>query len=252
MLSGQVILVSGAGGRLGSAIAHEVASHGGKLVLFDINAEALQSVGESLPVGSFIESVGDASLPGDVDAAIHAGAEAFGTVDGAVHAAYPRSPGWGTPFEQLTPEHLFEDLTRQLGGAILFSQRVLLYFTENNHGNLVHLSSIQGIAAPKFEHYETTDMVSPIEYTAIKHGVIGLTRYLAKHYSGMGIRVNCVSPGGIKDNQPYVFQERYRSSCNSNGLLEASDVAGSVSFLLGPASTLINGQNIIVDDGWSL
>ena len=252
MLSEQVILVSGAGGRLGSAISREVASRGGKLVLFDINPEALQRVGGLLPVGSFVQSVGDASTPADVDSAIHAGASAFGTVDGAVHAAYPRSPGWGTPFEQLTPEHLFEDLSRQLGGAILFSQRALLFFKEHHRGNLIHLSSIQGIAAPKFDHYETTGMVSPIEYTAIKHGVVGLTRYLAKHYAGMGIRVNCVSPGGIRDNQPQIFQERYRSSCNSKGLMEASDVAGAVSFLLSSASSLINGQNITVDDGWSL
>jgi len=252
MLSGQVILVSGAAGRLGSAIAHEVASQGGKLVLFDINAEALQRLVGLLPVGSSVECVGDASIPVDVDTAINAGVNAFGTVDGAVHGAYPRSPGWGTPFEQLTPEHLFEDLSRQLGGAILFSQRVLLFFKENGHGNLIHLSSIQGIAAPKFEHYEKTEMVSPVEYTAIKHGVIGLTRYMAKYYAGMGIRVNCVSPGGIIDNQPEVFQERYRSSCNAKGLLEASDVAGAVTFLLGPESKLINGQNIIVDDGWSL
>ena len=120
------------------------------------------------------------------------------------------------------------------------------------HGNLVHISSIHGISAPKFEHYEGSDMVSPIEYSAIKAGIISIARYLAKYCNNQNIRVNCISPGGILDKQPDSFLKKYRSSCQSKGMLDAVDIAGALSFLLSDHSKYINGQNIIVDDGWSL
>ena len=56
-------------------------------------------------------------------------------------------------------------------------------------------------------------MTSPLEYSAIKAGVISLTKWLARYYSGYSIRVNCVSPGGILAGQPETFLKRYRESC---------------------------------------
>ena len=117
---------------------------------------------------------------------------------------------------------------------------------------MIHLGSIQGISAPKFEHYAGTTMTSPIEYAAIKSGVIAITRWLAKYYSNTGIRVNCVSPGGILDQQPESFLLRYRDSCTNIGMLDAADVAETIVFLLSNDAGAINGQNIVVDDGWSL
>ena len=95
-------------------------------------------------------------------------------------------------------------------------------------------------------------MTSPIEYGAIKSGVISITKYLAKYYAKKNIRVNCVSPGGILDSQTNEFVDRYKSSCTSKGLLNSDDVTGTVLFLLSEDSKYINGQNIIIDDGWSL
>ena len=106
--------------------------------------------------------------------------------------------------------------------------------------------------APKFEHYKDTKMVSPIEYSAIKSGIISITKYLAKYLKDDQIRVNCVSPGGIKNKQPHKFLKKYKDSCLSKGMLDASDIVGTLIFLLSDDSKYINGQNIIIDDGWSL
>ena len=70
-------------------------------------------------------------------------------------------------------------------------------------------------SAPKFSHYVGTSMTSPIEYAAIKSGVISITRWLAKYYSNQNIRVNCVSPGGILADQPKSFCDKYRDSCTN-------------------------------------
>ena len=109
-----------------------------------------------------------------------------------------------------------------------------------------------GVVTPKFENYAGTNMTSPIEYTAIKAALIAITKYLAKYYKGNNIRVNCISPGGILDQQPESFLKKYQSCCNDKGMLAAEDVVGTALYLLSDQSRYVTGQNIIVDDGWSL
>ena len=114
------------------------------------------------------------------------------------------------------------------------------------------ISSIQGVMAPKFHHYRNLNMTSPIEYSAAKAGIISLTRYLSKYIQNKNLRINCVSPGGIYDNQNKIFAKRYKNDCVSKGLLDAKDLCHTIKFLISDDSKYIRGQNIIIDDGWSL
>jgi NAD(P)-dependent dehydrogenase (short-subunit alcohol dehydrogenase family) len=95
-------------------------------------------------------------------------------------------------------------------------------------------------------------MSSPVAYSAIKAGVVHLSRYLAKYLKGANIRVNCISPGGILDNQNEIFLNQYKDVCLNKGMLDPSDICGALIFLLSDYSEFINGQNIIVDDGFCL
>ena len=95
-------------------------------------------------------------------------------------------------------------------------------------------------------------MRSPIEYSIIKSGIINMTKYLAKYFKGSNIRFNCISPGGIRDNQPKSFIKKYKDSCLSKGLLDSDDLLSAFKFLLSEESKYVNGQNIIIDDGWSI
>jgi NAD(P)-dependent dehydrogenase (short-subunit alcohol dehydrogenase family) len=246
------ILITGAAGRIGSAVAKAIVEQGGTAILMDNDEGKLFELKESLSSNRAHSVICDITNRAELEEKIDIVFGDIGTIDGAVHSAYPRSAGWGTPFENLSENYLASDLMAQLGGAIFFSQFILRRFVEQKRGSLVHISSIQGVAAPKFDHYEGTSMVSPIEYSAIKSGVIAITRYLAKYYRGKGIRVNCVSPGGLLDSQPQSFITRYRQDCNNKGLLASEDITGAICFLLGNESKFITGQNIVVDDGWSL
>ena len=117
---------------------------------------------------------------------------------------------------------------------------------------LINISSIYGVIAPKFEIYENTLMTTPVEYAAIKSGLIHLTKYMAKYFKGMNIKVNTLSPGGILDSQPEDFLVKYKKECSNKGMLNKSDLKGTLIYLLSDMSKYVNGQNIIVDDGFSI
>ncbi len=252
LIKNKVILVTGACGRIGTSIVEEFINNGNFLILMDQNEERLCKLSKNYSKENHLIYQGDIVNKNDLDNCIQKSFKSFGRIDAAVHAAYPKSIGWGTRFEDLKIENLSEDLKNHLGGAIIMSQRIIKFFLEQGYGQLIHISSIQGVSSPKFEHYENTNMISPIEYSAIKSGIISLVKYLAKYYKKKNIRVNCVSPGGILNNQPKNFLRKYNEECNSKGMLEGKDLNGLLAFLISDSSKLITGQNIIIDDGWSL
>jgi len=94
-------------------------------------------------------------------------------------------------------------------------------------------------------------MTSPIDYSIAKAATIISAQWLSKYYAGKNISINTVSPGGILDNQPTEFLERYRADCSNKGMLSSADIAPTVVHLLQPAARYITGQNIVIDDGWS-
>jgi len=237
---------------LGQQIVREIIEQNGYVLATDTNTEKATKLFHALPSKQVKFTPMDITDADSIDIAITSGIKQFGSVNACVNAAYPRTASWGITFEELEMEELQENLKLQLGGAIILSQRMMKHFVAQGNGNFIHLSSIMGVVAPKFENYEGTSMTSPIEYTAVKSGIISLTSWLAKYYKNKNIRVNCVSPGGILDKQPESFLEKYRNSCTSKGMLDSTDVAGTVLFLLSDQSKYINGQNIVIDDGWSL
>jgi len=95
-------------------------------------------------------------------------------------------------------------------------------------------------------------MTMAVEYAVIKSALIHLTKYMAKYFKGYNIRVNSISPGGILNNQSEKFLKKYNSLCLSKGILGTQDLKGTLLYLLSDISKYVNGQNIIVDDGFSL
>lgn len=254
-LAGQTILVTGAAGRIGFSVAEKAFEAGATVVLTDISYERLHDLSNRLTgvdPSRIYAFPGDITTAEGIDAILSEANKFVDPINGAVHCAYPRSSAWGAKFEDLQEKFLNQDLCMQLGGTILFSKKILALFQLSGGGNLVHISSIQGIRAPKFDHYLGTEMNSPIEYAAIKAGIISATRWLAKYYANQNIRVNCVSPGGILDGQPESFLKKYRDSCLNIGMLQPEHIAMSVVYLLSSDSLAMNGQNLIIDDGWSL
>jgi NAD(P)-dependent dehydrogenase (short-subunit alcohol dehydrogenase family) len=251
-LDEKVVLITGGCGRIGSALTEELLLKGYKVLIGDINKSNLIKLDKKLNSSNLGIFAGDLTSKKYIDKFISFGLKKFKKIDSLIHCSYPKSKKWGASFEKIKASSLKEDLYNQLGATIILSQSIIKYFLKKRRGNLILFSSIQGIQAPKFDHYRNLKIVSPIEYSAIKSGVISISQYLAKYYKNKNIRINCISPGGIKDFQPKLFIKRYNESCNSKGLLDGSDLSGLVLFLLSDKSKYITGQNLVIDDGWSL
>jgi NAD(P)-dependent dehydrogenase (short-subunit alcohol dehydrogenase family) len=105
---------------------------------------------------------------------------------------------------------------------------------------------------PRFDTYEGLGFTTPISYTCVKASIVSMDKYAAKYMAGKNVRVNVISPSGIFDNQNEIFVERYKTYCLNKGLLNVEDLNGALGFLVSDSSTFINGQNIVIDDGFTL
>jgi len=115
----KTILISGGAGRIGSAISRAITARGGNVIIGDVDTERGKSLVRTLNPEHAVFFNADLTIPKNVKKAVETATTNFGRLE------YPRSAGWGSSFEDLKPEHLEEDLVKQLGGTILFSQGVV-------------------------------------------------------------------------------------------------------------------------------
>jgi len=120
-------------------------------------------------------------------------------------------------------------------------------------GSIINVSSIYGLVGPDLSMYEQAEyagkpMGVPAGYTASKGGVIALTKYFASLYAPK-IRVNCVTPGGIFDNQDENFVKKYSSKTMLGRMAKRNEVSGALLYLASDLSSYVTGANLAIDGG---
>src|SRR3989339_828 len=124
-----------------------------------------------------------------------------------------------------------------------------------NQGSIINVSSIYGLVGPDWSVYDQAEyagkpMGAPAGYAASKGGVISLTRYFASLYAPK-VRVNCVTPGGIFDNQSETFVKKYSAKTMLGRMAKKNEVSGTLLYLASDLSSYVTGENIVVDGGLS-
>ncbi|APC96425.1 oxidoreductase [Francisella frigiditurris] len=256
MLNGKVVVITGGAGLIGQEFVKSVIENKGIAIIADINEETGVKTKEKLSVELKTTNIDfvklDITSKSSLNICIDYLDDKYGRIDALVNNAYPRNKNYGKHFFDVEYNDFVENLGLNLGGYFTTSQQFAEYFKAQGFGNIINISSIYGVVAPRFEIYEGTNMTTPIEYAAIKSGLIHMTKYMAKYFKGMNIRVNALSPGGIFDNQPETFLEKYKEKCLNKGMLDKSDLNATLVYLLSDMSKYVNGQNVIVDDGFSV
>jgi NAD(P)-dependent dehydrogenase (short-subunit alcohol dehydrogenase family) len=256
MLKDKVVVVTGGAGLIGQEFVRAIIEQNGIAIIADINKNEGQRVSNELSNKlksnkiDFFEL--DITSTKSLQECISYLDNKYGRIDALVNNAYPRNKNYGRHFFDVEYDDFVENLGMNLGGCIIPSQLFSLYFQKQGYGNIINISSIYGVISPKFEIYKNTSMTVPVEYAAIKSGLIHLTKYMAKYFKGMNIRVNAISPGGIIDGQSDSFLREYNMQCLTKGMLDKNDLNGTLVYLLCSMSKYVNGQNIVVDDGFSV
>lgn len=240
-LKDKIIIVTGGSGLLGKQIVNDLKDRGAIAINADINV-ATNLKKNNLAV--------DVTSEESIVKAIKLVSDFYGKIDGLVNNAYPRTKDWGTKFEDITYESWKNNVDMQMNTTFLFIQKIMSELLKTK-GAIVNMTSIYGVVGNDLTIYENTSIITAAPYSAIKGGLINFSRYLASYYGRQGVRVNCVSPGGIFDNQHETFVANYEKKVPMGRMGNPDDIAPAVSFLLSDDAKYITGHNLIVDGGWT-
>jgi NAD(P)-dependent dehydrogenase (short-subunit alcohol dehydrogenase family) len=240
-LNGKVIIVTGGNGLIGKSLIENVNSENA----ICINAD-LHNTNDDL---SNVNC--DVTNEKSIENTINLVLQKYGKIDGLVNNAYPRTSDWGEKFENIKTSSWKSNIDMQLNSIFLFSQKILPHMVNRKLGSIINIGSIYGVVGPDFNVYDNTNLTMPAAYSAIKGGIINFSRYLSSYYGKHNIRVNCISPGGIFNDQPSEFVKNYKNRVPMKRMGSPEDISPAVSFLLSDESSYITGQNLIIDGGWT-
>jgi NAD(P)-dependent dehydrogenase (short-subunit alcohol dehydrogenase family) len=124
-------------------------------------------------------------------------------------------------------------------------------YLRKTQGSLILISSTYGIVGPDHEIYKQQMFKSVPSYSASKAGVIGLTKWLSTYWGKHNVRVNCVSPGGIRNKHNKKFINEYSKRTPLLRMGEKDEISGIILYLCSDLSSYATGQNFIIDGGWT-
>ena len=126
------------------------------------------------------------------------------------------------------------------------------HMKKSGTGKIIAVSSMYGVVAPSPALYNGQNFHCPAVYSASKAGLIGLVRWLASYLGEDNINVNCISPGGVFNNQDTEFVEKLKEKIPLKRMATKNDINGIVKFLLSDDSSYAQGHNFIIDGGYTI
>jgi len=241
----RVVLVTGAAGGLGAAVAHRLAADPGTaLVLCDLSAEGLTEVEKSLadggvPVASAVVDVGDAEA---VEAAVALAVERFGGLHVMVNNAGAIAPN--ARMHHLTADDWDRQIRVNLMGVVHGMTSAIRVMRGAGGGSIINTASVAGLTAWAY--------AAP--YCATKAAVIHLTKVAAVEYAKERIRVNCVCPGTFESGMSAKIPREAMAGLEARhplGFGTPADLAGAFAYLAGSESRWTTGTAIVVDGGYA-
>ena len=158
-------------------------------------------------------------------------------------------------FENLSLDSWNHMIQGNLNSMFLCSQIFGKNLIKRKKSFIINFSSTYGIVGPDNAIYRNKKnkqiFYKNPAYPTAKGAVISFTKYLAAYWGKTGLRVNCISPGGVKNNQNKNFIKNYSAKTILNRMAEPNDISAVVNFLASDNSNYITGTNIIVDGGWT-
>jgi len=264
-LDDEVAVVTGGNGRLGSQYAAALAAAGAAVAVLDRVERPHPRVAQLVAAGARVSSLAvDVTSRVDVDAAVDRITAAFGTptilINNAGLGASPADAALETGAFERYPESAWDAMMEShLKSALVASQSFIARFKNDgrSRGSIVNVSSTYGVVTPDQTLYDYkraggAEFYKPVGYSVAKSGMLNFTRWLAEYAAPVGIRVNTLVPGGVReaDHDPR-FVAEYEKRTPLGRMATDEDYNGAILFLASRASAYMTGATLVVDGGWT-
>jgi len=263
-LTNRVAVITGGVGLLGVNHAEAIAEMGGIPILLDINNEKGELIAEKISKKYKIfcsyfncDITNEEKIKKIKDKII----KSYGKIDILINNAAIDPKVKNDNFQEdcrldkFSLEQWNLELSVGLTGAYLCSKVFGGEMAKIGIGVIVNVSSDLGLISPDQSLYkkdglhEDQQPVKPITYSVIKHGIIGMTKYLATYWADKGVRVNTISPGGVYTNQSDEFVSKISDLIPLGRMANEDEYKAAIVFLVSDASSYMTGSNLIIDGG---
>jgi NAD(P)-dependent dehydrogenase (short-subunit alcohol dehydrogenase family) len=256
-LTGKVALITGGGGLLGLEHALALHQYGAKIILADISLNKADEVKENLRLegcdADFLQC--DVTSKESWQDALHFILGKYKKVDILINNAgftnQSKSKNFDVSFENFPLEDWNAIMDVNLTGTFLGCQVIGSQMLVQQSGSIINMASLYGVVSPNHKIYPGTGISQPVAYSVSKHGVVSLTKYLATLWAEKGVRVNCLTPGGIWNGHEGLFLERFQNLNPIGRMSNKSELRGGIVYLASEASSHVVGHNLIIDGGWT-
>jgi NAD(P)-dependent dehydrogenase (short-subunit alcohol dehydrogenase family) len=247
-LKDKIILVTGGSGNYGTCIVEGLAEAEGTVITTSRTLAVAQKTADAfrergLDVRAMQVDQGD---PDSVQALKKQIVSTFGRLDVFVNNAVSRPmKGYNAPIEQFE-----QSMKVNATGMVDLMREMTDLLVQNGGGSVISISSMMGMYGPDLSNYEGTSMGDlPPDYFFHNAGLLNLSRYMTQMLAGKNVRFNCISPGGLFNNQPEAFLNNYCKKVPLRRMANKDDIKGLVVLLASDAGAYINGENILMDGG---
>jgi len=260
-LKGKRAVVTGGTGILGSLYCQRLAENGAQVIVADLFADKCETLANEINSITGNNAVGlavDLSKESSITHWSKQILDSYGGVDIIINNAATKSPNFFSPLENFPLEDWNQIMDVNVTGMFMTIKALGPSMVAKGKGSIINISSIYGVVGPDQRIYEGSwykeldcAINTPLIYSVTKGAVISMTKYLATYWGPSGVRTNTLTPGGVSSGQNNIFNEKYSSRVPLGRMAEPEDMIGALIYLASDASSYVNGQNIIVDGGWT-
>lgn len=266
LITGKVCVITGGAGLLGKQHAAAVLEGKGIPILLDISDNVLETAKAELENKYYGQKVyifnTDITDEECIESVCNSIMNSFGHIDILINNA-ANNPKMETHsnnlgnirFDNFPLDIWMDDIAVGLTGAFLCAKVFGKVMEKQEKGVVLNISSDLGIIAPDQRIYrkdgvsEENQTIKPVTYSVIKHGLLGLTKYLATYWADKGIRVNAICPAGVENGQDEIFKAKLTNLVPMKRMANVDEYQGTVLYMISDASSYMTGSTVIVDGG---